>query len=378
MVYRRAGRPSHYFQAKTETGWKQVCTLAREKKLATRIEAMWEELASTHRAWNILERVLDGRMAITALYDQWSATKGDVAEIRRRFQDVDLVALVPDWQKAYARDVAADTATLALAHVRTLLPEETRRMASTVTPSWLTEQLSNHRGKRNTRRKVHSSWSMFFDWCTRVKGLYTTNPMDKVDRPRLEESPLRFYELPVAQQIVEAQPSAARKALMALFYGSGIEVSTALRLNRTDLNPATREVRAAGTKAHSRDRVAMVAEWAWPLVWRHARTVLPNASLWPATWNRWTVSDWHRETVEALNLQHAHPLHCARHHWAVRQLRAGAPVAVVQAQLGHGSPTLTLKVYGRFMPSGVDRSKWEREASKYDAARHSANRSANA
>jgi hypothetical protein len=71
------------------------------------------------------------------------------------------------------------------------------------------------------------------------------------------------------------------------------------------------------------------------------------------------VSDWHRETVgwdeeqkRGLNMRACHPLHCARDHWAVRAARAGTPVAVIQAQLGHGSPMLTLTNYRRFLPSG--------------------------
>jgi integrase len=51
-----------------------------------------------------------------------------------------------------------------------------------------------------------------------------------------------------------------------------------------------------------------------------------------------------------LQLTARHPLHCARDHWAVRAARAGTPVAIIQAQLGHGSPMLTLTKYGRFLP----------------------------
>jgi integrase len=54
-------------------------------------------------------------------------------------------------------------------------------------------------------------------------------------------------------------------------------------------------------------------------------------------------------------------LHQARHHYAVTHLRAGVPVAVVQAQLGHSTPMLTLSTYGAFIPTGADREKWERE-----------------
>ena len=99
--------------------------------------------------------------------------------------------------------------------------------------------------------------------------------------------------------------------------------------------------------------------------------MLPGAPLWPATWNRWTVSDWHRETVgdEGLKLPQQHPLHCARDHWAVRAARAGTPIAVIQAQLGHGSSMLTLTKYGRFLPSASDRARWEEEATKYEQQR---------
>jgi len=49
--------------------------------------------------------------------------------------------------------------------------------------------------------------------------------------------------------------------------------------------------------------------------------------------------------------------------------RAGTPVAVIQAQLGHGSPMLTLTKYGRFLPSTADRAKWETAATEYETRR---------
>jgi integrase len=158
-----------------------------------------------------------------------------------------------------------------------------------------------------------------------------------------------------------------------LLYGKAIEVCTALKLTRADVWEATKEIRAAGTKAHSRDRVCRVADSAWDVVWEHCRRVFPTAGLWPAEWNRWTVSDWRREKVgydeetkTGLNLPCRYSLHCARDHWAVCASRAGTPVAIIQAQLGHGSPMLTLTKYGRFLPSTADREKWEIEATRYE------------
>jgi integrase len=75
------------------------------------------------------------------------------------------------------------------------------------------------------------------------------------------------------------------------------------------------------------------------------------------------------ETGEGLKLANRYPLHCARDYWAVRAARAGTPIAVIQAQLGHGSPMLTLTKYGRFLPSATDRAKWEAEATRYEANR---------
>jgi integrase len=182
----------------------------------------------------------------------------------------------------------------------------------------------------------------------------------------------------VVERVVAHQPTRERRALFALLYGTGIEVSTALALTRVDVWEATKEIRAAGTKAHSRDRACRVADWAWEAVWGHCRRMLPAALLWPG-WNRWTVSDWHRETVgcneetkQGLNLRWRYPLHCARDHWAVGAARAGTPIAVIQAQLGHGSPMLTLTKYGRFLPSAADRAKWEKAATIYETQRRKA------
>ena len=59
----------------------------------------------------------------------------------------------------------------------------------------------------------------------------------------------------------------------------------------------------------------------------------------------------------------------ARHHWAVGRLRSGSSIYDVQRQLGHSSPTLTLRTYGQFIPTGVDRDAAERRATEYEAQR---------
>jgi integrase len=70
-----------------------------------------------------------------------------------------------------------------------------------------------------------------------------------------------------------------------------------------------------------------------------------------------------------LKLDQVLRLHSARHHWAVTNLRAGVPVAVVQAQLGHASASMTLDTYGAFLPSGADRQHWRGKVTEAEARR---------
>jgi integrase len=73
--------------------------------------------------------------------------------------------------------------------------------------------------------------------------MYPANPMAKVTRPAAQGSPIRFYELDVVERIVGYQPTAERRALFALLYGTGIEVSVALALTRADVWEARRRRR---------------------------------------------------------------------------------------------------------------------------------------
>jgi integrase len=130
----------------------------------------------------------------------------------------------------------------------------------------------------------------------------------------------------------------------------------------------TQEVRAAGTKTHTRDRVAAVSGWAWPIAWEYIRTLLPAAPLFPG-YRVDVVWHWHRETCEALELPVKLKVHAARHHWAVLALRAGTPVEVVRRQLGHATPNLTLALYGAFLPTAADRHHWREQVASHEARR---------
>jgi integrase len=170
--------------------------------------------------------------------------------------------------------------------------------------------------------------------------------------------------------IVGSQPTPARRALFALLYGTGLEISTALAARTTDVLLEATQIRGPGTKAHTRDRVARVADWAWPIVATYVRS-LPEGSLLFDGISRYTATDWHGETLQDLELPHI-PMKNARHHWAVRMIRAGTPVRLVQEQLGHSTPLLTLDTYGRFRPTGDEMNEWEKTATARDERRREA------
>jgi len=389
VVYRRGKRPSFYFEAKQRLGYKQLCADTSDKKTAQRIEHVWSVLAD-QRAWDILEPVVADLAkpkkarthTVGHLLDLYEETRGNLASMRQRLADVDIEPLVAEWTKVHAQHVEPDTAAHALAHVRYLLPTGQPKLVSSITVDWLTTRLTEYPAKRrNTHRKVHSAWSVFFDYLVMPKRIIAASPMLQVARPAIQRVLVAFYDAKTVERIIGWQPSAEREAFFALVYGTGADVSPALTIDRlTDINPATREIRIAGTKSGGRDRLVRMNETLWPIFWRHAKTII-SGRIFPATWNRWTVSDWHRQTVgdgisnthgvierAGLRLPQRLPLRKARHHFAVRLLQAGVPVKIVADQLGSDERTV-LRHYGAWIVSAEDRARWEKIAQAHQTKR---------
>lgn len=383
MAYRRKdakGKTAkHYlFQARARTGYKQLSAGTTSKPMAEKIEAMWYELAEEQRAWDLLDPVLDSKdraASIGALYDQYVAA-GRRAEGVRQIQtdskkantDIDIEPQVEAFLAVYrSRGTKPATADHIETHLRWLLPAGDPCLRSTVTAAWLTTKLAEYKGtprkgregcSQNTRRKVHSSWSNFFAYLVKPCGVWPVSPMADVERPKKEKPPVRFYEFVDVQRILAAAPTQELRALWAFMYGTSCEITPALALRRSDFDEPTHEVRVIGTKTNTRDRICQVADWAWPIVAAHMRTLLPAAKLWPEL-SRYTPSDRHAEVVLDLKLTQRLPLYNSRHHWAAPRARLGVPIAVIQQQLGHSTPSQTLEVYGRFYPASGDRAAWE-------------------
>lgn len=325
------------------------------KKLARRMKDMWDALAG-QREWDVLQCVVNREVLVGVLYDQWIQSEKKVETLRQRQRDVDLSQYLDDFLRDYrASGVKPDTADHVEVHVRWLLSSQTA-FQSKLTPAYLQTRLSSYNGTASTRRKVHSSWSVFFAHLTRT-GIISTSPMTDVPRATIQRQPVRFYELSDVKRILEKAPTPEMKSLWAFLYGTGADLSAAISTRKGDWDLGSRTVRVAGTKTATRDRVCRVADWAWDIITDVVGASMPPA--WDGT-SRWYASKGHRSSVQLVTPRIAeYPLRYARHHWAATRLRSGWPIKLVQQQLGHSSPTLTLQIYGAFIPSGHDYAYWE-------------------
>jgi len=385
MVFRRGTRQAYYLYFPTRTGWVQRSTGTADRSTARAMERMVEALGPKgSRAWDLLDAVVDGRLPIGRLFDAWRMNALD--QLRAELSDVDLETYIPAWYAWLGDRVGRSTREHYEAHLRTLMPAGKpyyrSQLSGPVLSQWVATRTAlpqkrrpgARKGRRkenpvprpvsgSTRRKYLAAVSSFCGYLQEL-GVLEHNPAAGVKAPPQAPPRLVVIELPEVWQIVEGAADPYR-ALFALLYGTGIEVSTALRLAFRDVDLPRREIRARGTKTHTRDRIVRVADWAWPFLAPVLRGKLPAASLFPGL-DRWDAGHEHRKHLKALGLEH-HRLHDARHFYAIRAVRAGTPYELVARQLGHADVTMVAKVYGRFAPGHHDRERWEQIASARDA-----------
>lgn len=344
--------------------WKKRATGTGDRGLARSMSRMIDELGPKgKRLWEFLEPVCDGTLRVAELYDAW--TSGQLEQLRERLQDIDLEPSVGEWLKVIGPNVATDTLAHYGLYVRSLLQSGKPFPRSTLTSERIIHWLASRKVGRSTRRKYHAALSGFCGYLKDI-GILQRNPLRDIKAPSAAPPRMRYLEMEDIKRLIAAQ-SAPYNTLAALIHGTGIEISVAIALQRRDVDSARREIRAKGTKTRARDRIAKVAEWAWPMVEHHIALLTPNALLFPGV-SRWTASDKHREACAALDIED-YQLKDSRHTYAVRAIRAGAPFEVVAQQLGHSDTTMVVQVYGRFKPTEQEITSWERIAAEQDKAR---------
>lgn len=376
-AFLRTGRTVRTIKLKTQGGaWITRTSGTRDAVTARKMQRMADELGALElRAWDIIGRVEAKTLSIPDLWDLWVATGKDVDAIRARLDDVDLEPMVETWHTAMsgpAGGIAQDTADHYRAAVRTLIAEGTPFRRSALTTKTLTDWIEDMEGvEPATVRKRGQGMRRFVQWLMQ-KRVLVADPMRDVQLPAPADPRINYLDTEDAKRLADAQPG-QYAAFSALLAGSGIDVSTALTIRKRDLDELHKEIRAAGTKTYSRDRVVRVAEWAWKYIKPLAKGRTPDALLFDEIRDRWTARDVHADAIASLvakghRIYEGYTMRDQRHTYAVRAIRAGTPAELVARQLGHVNAVLVHRVYGRFAPSQDERAKWEKIADAQDQA----------
>jgi len=395
------GRTIYQIKIPTKAGvWIKRSTGLRDQALADAMQAMVDTLW-LKQAWEVLGAIGDETIAVGDAHAAWRKVQG-ARDARGRLREpsvddrVDAVRAllnvtnlrdeVDAFVKSLGNKVADDTAQHYAASVRAVfayvlglegeeIPEgDTRPVTPTMlTPAALTQAFDamNDLWAGGTVRKRGAGFRRFVKYL-RGRALVDYNPMAEVELPPAGKPRTHHLTTAEVQRLADAQPEPYR-TFAALLAGTGIEVSVALALTKRDVDTKARQIRAAGTKTHSRDRVVRVADWAWAYVTPLLDDLLPSARLFAGITDRYAAGDVHRAAVTALVAQgekvyEGYTMRDHRHTYAVRAIRAGAPAELVARQLGHANPVLVHKVYSRFAPTTAERDLWEQKAAEQDRA----------
>lgn len=344
-------------------GWRNRSTGSENEAVALGIARLLHELGPKgRRDWPLIEAIHGGQLSLLRLWD--AAEAGELAQLRQELQDADLSPLVPQWLSELGQRVSPDYLDHCRKHVSTLIRPGERFPASRLTPKACRDWLTGLPVSPSTKRKYHAALSSFADYLVECEVI-SANPMHAVRRPPAAPPRTRYLEHEEVLRLVDAMPGNYR-VLSAIMHATGMELSVAISLKRRDVMLEAGKIHARGTKNRWRDRVVTVEQWAMPLLREHVRLLTPEAELFPRM-NRWTASDIHRKVCAKLGISD-YQLKDARHTYAVRMIRAGAPPQMVANQLGHANPVMVNQVYGRFHPGQNEMDRWHERAAAMDRA----------
>ena len=219
------------------------------------------------------------------------------------------------------------------------------------------------------------------------EGIVTRNPLEAVDKPRCTRSPLRIVGEHEAAILRKAAVGTDLEALVHLALGSGARLGELLALRWRDVDWERgvmhvsrtlyeRPVRCVdwydftetkGGRGRSLDLDAGTLATLKRHRTRQAEEQLHLGETWQDqglmfanTWQLRNVAPGSPIRVSTVSRQfhmladhagmHGVRFHDLRHAHATIMLRAGVPVHVVAARLGHSDPALTLRVYAHVLP----------------------------
>lgn len=261
--------------------------------------------------------------------------------------DIETRNLSPHTLAAYRRDLAQfqrflrDLARDEEPTLDHLTPRAVRRFVASLTASRF--------ARRSVRRKLAAVKS--FARYLATEGLIATNPTAGLPGPKLEKRLPVFLSTQEAERLFDTPPGASAgalrdRAVLELFYSTGIRLSELTGLRVGDFDFPNRTVRVMGKGR--RERVVPFGRAAADAVGRHiavsGRTARRDAvfagpgagGLTGRTVQRIVA----RELAKVSEARHLSP-HVLRHTFATHMLNAGADLRAVQELLGHASLSST-------------------------------------
>jgi len=279
--------------------------------------------------------------------------------------------IAPDLQRAredferylmFERNRSAHTVRAYVADVGDLLRFASARGCQTLVEldlallrDWLGEQhLAGH--SRSTVARRAASVRAFTAWCERT-GVITVDPSRRLKSPRVPNRLPVVLDVAEAQRLMELagvqaeddEPVAARdRAILELFYGTGMRVSELCLLDLGDVEWESRTVRVMGKGRKQRVvPFGIPAERALTM-WLRLRESLVTPTSPPAVFlgvrgqrlDPRAARSVVGRLAQAAELPHLAP-HGLRHSAATHVLAGGADLRAVQELLGHASLATT-------------------------------------
>lgn len=225
--------------------------------------------------------------------------------------------------------------------------------------------------------RMLSAWRTFYRWLAREWGL-PHNPCQGLRAPKAEKKLPAALSPDAAARLMQVEgddPLALRdRAMLELFYSSGLRLSELTALTVSDVDLAAGEARVTGKGAKTRvvpvGRHALVALRAWLAVRdrlsaRETRALFVSRRGGPLSPRavQLRLAYW----AKRLGLgQHVHP-HMLRHSFASHLLQSSGDLRAVQEMLGHAN-IATTQVYTHL--------DWQHLAKVYDATHPRAKKNA--
>jgi integrase/recombinase XerD len=183
----------------------------------------------------------------------------------------------------------------------------------------------------------------FFSWLTKRQYLIA-NPATELTRPKVDSLPKQILSQTEVEKVLQ-QPNTLEtygirdRAIMELFYSTGLRRMELLALKREDLDLKNNTLRVRNGKGGA-DRVIPIGQRAilWIKQW-NAQPLKPGESLFTMPKGRPILSGYLGKMVRAYldqaGIKKPGSCHLFRHSCATHMLDNGADICTIQALLGH-------------------------------------------